>query len=294
VGWRGGWLEGIAWERGAHANYEAGRNTLELCVLHGTAGRCAGDRSIGLRGTFQFYVPKEERCGPGATQFAPADSRDFHACEFNGRGPAIEFERLDPRDPEREPLTDYQIDRGGFIIRSLIALGIPPNYHDGPRLPVGAPFRGFPTHRGLVHNACDQHYDTVSKAEFDRMVAGAGPATDWAAILRWLAAIAEEERRRTVGGPAGYEIGGLQQVDHVDNNGNLMHYYDPNKWSGEILAGPGSPGAREKRKAKPGADITWYIKGDRVDLYVQSADDTCMVHAYYRPAWGWNSDAIGE
>lgn len=163
------YLEGFAFEPGANAYL--GRNYFEFVAIHFTAGACGGDRSVGLRGYFNAYIPRGDDCGPGATQFAGMDRINWHACEWNVRGPGIEFEKLN----NDVALTQYQLDKGRSAFQQLIAAGIAPTYRDTPgdRIPVGGDISGFVTHRTLHENLCDEHYDGLPQEEIDYMMAPA-------------------------------------------------------------------------------------------------------------------------
>jgi len=155
-------MPGIKHDPGKNAGYRSGKVSRQLAVLHYTVG-IDSQALIRNNGLAQFLVPKEAL----PIQFAEADAVCAHACEWNVKGPGIEFERLS----DREPLTASQIAWGGKIIRWLHdTYGYPLKFHDGARLPLGDPFRGFVTHRSLVHKACDQHTDYVTATDFARMV----------------------------------------------------------------------------------------------------------------------------
>lgn len=172
-----GWVDGFAREPGANDNFRAGRVVRHpsewCCPLHFTAGRCAGDRSVGLRGYFNAYAPRERGCGPGRTQFARIPSITWSACEFNPYGVSIEFERLS----WNEELTDYQIESGALWINSLIELGVPDQHHYDGRVEAGT-VTGFINHGSCRQYACEQHSDGITHAEYLAMRAlGAPPPT---------------------------------------------------------------------------------------------------------------------
>lgn len=166
-------LEGFAREPGTNDNYNSGSNYWEACIIHITAGACGGDRSILLRGYANAYVPLEEDCGPGATQFAGMGMITWSCCEWNVRVTAIEFEKRDVG----VRLSQYALDKGRQAIQQLIAAGIAPTYRNTPddRIPVGGPISGFVSHASLHEIQCDEHNDWVFDDEMAYMMALASP-----------------------------------------------------------------------------------------------------------------------
>lgn len=164
-----GWLDGVAHEPGANAGYKHGRNGMEFCGVHDTAGACAGDRAVGLRGYFNLYVPKAPECGPGTTQFAEVDAVTWHMCEWNRRGTSIEVEKR----KTTEDMTDYQIDQlGRIIVPQLVVRGIELRFTHGHHdLAIGAPISGFVDHQAVVEHACEQHEDFWKPEECARIEA---------------------------------------------------------------------------------------------------------------------------
>ena len=150
------------WLGGAAAGYALGRNRMRACVLHYTVGR--DSRPIGLRGYFHFLIAKDGT----VFQFAEADALCWHAGEWNGEGPGIEFERMS----DAEPLTPGQIESGGHLIAWLAGLGIADNFYDGPRRAPGS-WAGFITHRSLQQS--EPHSDYVTETDWRNMRAVTDP-----------------------------------------------------------------------------------------------------------------------
>lgn len=147
---------------GLNAGYRRGHVSNQCVKIHFTVGTDS-HALIKNEGLAQFLVPKETR----PVQFAEADAVCADSCEWNVTGPGIEFERLS----DKEPLTPSQIEWGGRIIHWLSEnYGYPLSFYDGPRLAIGDPFRGFVTHRSLVHKKCDQHTDYITPEDFAAMI----------------------------------------------------------------------------------------------------------------------------
>ena len=204
-----GWINGFAREPGRNVDYRAGRCLMQGGTRHQTVGRCAGDRSVGLRGIFQAYVPRSKDCSPGWTQFAQLDAVCFHNCEWNDELTGCEVEWL-----TGETFTDYQIDGCGLWVAALISVGITDADRSKPglaRFPIGTNIDGFVDHGDLEHVACDQHTD--------------GWAAHWPAIhaaaLRHLGHKPQEDTLHIVSvsdGPNKYQNYVIDSF--VDNDGN--------------------------------------------------------------------------
>lgn len=154
---------GAEWNPGAAAGYSKGRNRMRACVLHYTVG--VDSSGIGLRGYFTALISKDGR----VQQYCEFDALCWHAGEWNGEGPGIEFERLG----DWEPLTPEQIAAGGALIRWLIEQGIADYFYDGPRLAVGS-YSGFITHRSLQQS--QPHSDYVTDEDWAAMRGAPSPA----------------------------------------------------------------------------------------------------------------------
>jgi len=160
------WFPGAIRQPGKNAGYRRGRTKNQCAVLHFTVGTGDGTGTyIKNNGLAAFYIRKDGR----VFQYAEADAICSHACEWNDEGPGLEFER----ESWNVALTDAQITSGGQLVLWLHdTFGFPLVHHGGARLPIGSPFRGFVNHGSLVHRACDQHTDGITKADFDRMIQG--------------------------------------------------------------------------------------------------------------------------
>lgn len=141
-------LPGAILDPGAHWNYEAGVSSCQMEVWHYTVGA----NSIALirdQGLAAFLIRDE-----GIYQFAPSDAVCFTQCEWNRVATATEVESLAGEiSPQQLAHLQY------LTLWKLTTHGIPQTFYDGPRLPIGYPYRGVTNHRDLVHAACDQHYD---------------------------------------------------------------------------------------------------------------------------------------
>lgn len=236
-----GRLEGFAWEPGRNAGYRVGTNSMEFCAVHFTAGACGGDRAVGLRGYFPLYIPQDPGCGPGATQFAEVDSTNWHICEFNPRGPGIEFEKRH----DGIALTDYQITKGASAIRQLMRLGIAGTYRDTPgdRIPVGGAVSGFVSHRSCHARACDEHYDGLPREEMDRMFALAGTVTP--------PTLSQED---TMGNVLQFTDAGGNEQHYANIGGELHHRY-------QSPAGAWGPDEIIRRDLHPDSDLIYKPAG---------------------------------
>lgn len=155
---------GAIWNPGAKAGYTSGRNRMRACVLHYTVG--VDSTGIGLRGYFHFLISKDGT----VQQFCEANAIAWHAGEWNGEGPGIEFERMG----DWEDLTPEQHAAGGALIRWLIDNGIADDFYDGPRLGVGS-YAGFITHRSLQQS--QPHSDYVTGDDWAAMRGAPVPVT---------------------------------------------------------------------------------------------------------------------
>jgi len=156
----GVWLDGAVRRPGRNAGYAAGRNRLELGVLHFTVG--TDSTSIGDQGYFHVLFPK---VGP-AIQFAEIDAVTWHAGgsssmpDANQRGPGAEWERmptgnyLRPGLQEADPLTPDQIEWGGRWLEFCEAHGIPKAHYPGPQFGA-AGFAGHINHGDLDRDRSD-------------------------------------------------------------------------------------------------------------------------------------------
>lgn len=209
-------MPGISHDPGDFAGYEEGRTLMRAVKLHYTAGRYPGDYSVGKRGYFQFYVPKTLP----AVQFAEADALCWDSGEWNNEGPGIEFERLD----DSEPLTGYQIEAGGRIIRWLHEVwGVPLVFYDGDHDAVRG-FSGFVTHRSIPRP--NDHVDYIDEADWLRMTAPAAPPKPRERVSMYLF--------RTVGG-ARWRHTGARIVAETDATADARiaagFLEDPEPWS---------------------------------------------------------------
>lgn len=156
---------GAIWNPGSQAGYASGRNRMRACVLHYTVG--TDSTGIGLRGYFHFLISKDGT----VQQFCEANAIAWHAGEWNGEGPGIEFERLG----DWELLTFAQIAAGGALIQWLIDNGIVDNFYDGPRLAAGS-YSGFITHRSLQQSQPHSDYVTADDWVAMRGVTSSNPS----------------------------------------------------------------------------------------------------------------------
>lgn len=143
------WYPNAIHNPGAAAGYRNGRSRMRACVLHYTVG--VDSTGVGLRGYFHFLVSKDGT----VQQFCELNAIAWHAGEFNGEGPGVEFERMG----DWEPLTFAQIASGGALIQWIIENGIADNFYDGPRLAAGT-YSGFITHRSLQQSQPHSDYVT--------------------------------------------------------------------------------------------------------------------------------------
>lgn len=141
-------LPGATLDPGAHWNGEAGWSSCARVVWHYTVGR--DSRAIIRNGGLASILVWDDVI----FEFGPLDAVHYTQCEWNRSSCGYEVESLDGS------ITNGQIANLGYVtLFSLTTFGIPQVFYDGPRLPVGADFRGVTNHRNLVHNACDQHSD---------------------------------------------------------------------------------------------------------------------------------------
>jgi len=151
---------------GNNAGYTAGRNLRQTCGVHFTVGH--DSTAIGMRGYFTWLVGRD--LYQGTKQFCEWDATAWHMCEFNKRGPGIEFEQMN----WDEGKTQYMIDMGGLIIENLIQEGIPDLFTcDPPR--VEPPHPGFLNHATAQLHACTNHTDGSTRDEWNQMRATASP-----------------------------------------------------------------------------------------------------------------------
>ena len=156
-----------------------GRNIrVDTPTLHRTIGSWPGDYSVGKHrshdeGTFQWLVGPE----PGQwVQFFPCDRFASHAYGSNEAGPGIEIS-----GQNGEPLTDWQIDALGQILRFLVdEWGVSPTFTEGdPRVQYDtAGPSGFVTHNNVFSDIPKYtHHDYITADEFTRAIGGATPAS---------------------------------------------------------------------------------------------------------------------
>jgi len=153
-------LPGAAYDPGAHWNGEAGWSSCLTLVWHYTVGTDSRAliRNQGLAAALVW--------DDVIWQFAPLEAVCFTECEWNRRSIGIECESLDGT------LSPKQIANLGYItLFCLTTFGIPQQFYDGPRLPVGYDYRGVTNHRALQHVACDQHGDGFDTWVWDAITA---------------------------------------------------------------------------------------------------------------------------
>lgn len=150
------WYPNAHQNPGAAAGYRNGRSRMRACVLHYTVG--VNSSGVGLRGYFHFLVSKDG----SVEQYCELSAIAWHAGEWNGEGPGVEFERLG----DWEPLTPEQLAAGGALIQWIIEQGIADNFYDGARLAVGS-YSGFITHRSLQQS--QPHSDYVTEEDWAAM-----------------------------------------------------------------------------------------------------------------------------
>lgn len=147
-------------------------------TLHRTVGSWPGDYSVGKNrhhsspGTFNFLIGADR---DQAVMFYPPEVRCSHAAGANRAGPGIEFS-----GQNGAPLTDWQIEAGGELIRSLARdYGVPLVLYSGPRIAVdGSDYRGFVNHASVETEPRYRHVDYVTDDEFTRMAGGITPAAE--------------------------------------------------------------------------------------------------------------------
>jgi hypothetical protein len=137
-------------------------------ILHRTYGSWNGDYSVGV-GTgregigFHFLVGKNSG---NWVQFYDTRTKCSHAKGANSWSVGIEFE-----GKNEEPLTDWQIEAGGKVVRWLSG-DIPISldaYYDGPRKGQSSEYRG---HRTVADS---DHGDYITRSDFDKMALGGAP-----------------------------------------------------------------------------------------------------------------------
>ena len=192
-------VPGIPYDQGKHPQ---GILVPTAIVLHRTYGPrgdgYVGAYSIGKNGRggvgigFHFLVGKHPE---QVVQFYDTTTQAAHAKGANGWAVGIEFDGQND-----QPLTDWQVDRGAAIIRAVTdAHRIPRTYYDGPRAKVA----GVLPHASVPGS---DHTDTVTRADWDRMVARMGgtpstpapPAPTLPADLHAIAAAIAIARRMTL------------------------------------------------------------------------------------------------
>lgn len=153
-------IPGAIYDPGAHWNYQAGSFWPLMLVWHYTVGRDSRalirDRGLACALIWDDVI----------WQYAPLDAVCFTQCEWNRRSVAYEVESLDGS------ITDGQIALLGYATTyALLTYGIPADFYDGPRLPIGYDFRGVTNHRDLIHVACDMHSDGFDRWVWDAAMA---------------------------------------------------------------------------------------------------------------------------
>jgi len=159
-------VPGAVFYPGAHWNYEAGQIDPSAVFWHYTVGNDSR-ALIANQGLAPILVRDDI-----VWQFAPLDACCYTQCEWNRVGPGLEVESLDGS------ITPDEVTNLGYVtLFALTTYGIPANFYDGPRLPVGTPFRGVTNHRNLVHRACDQHFDGFDEWVWDAAMTKPTPHT---------------------------------------------------------------------------------------------------------------------
>lgn len=163
----GVYLPGAILDPGAHWSGQAGWADVRAVVWHYTVGydSRALIRNRGLAAT----LIRDE----GIYQFAPLDAVCFTQCEWNRVVSGAEVESIDGS------ISDAEVAHLRYLTLFMLAtFGIPPDFYDGPRLPVGLVFRGVTNHRNLVHRSCDQHYDGFGHDVWNAIVAPPPPTPE--------------------------------------------------------------------------------------------------------------------
>lgn len=152
-------IPGAILDPGAHWSYQAGYTSCALDVWHYTVGNDSR-ALIRDRGLAAILVRDE-----GFYQYAPADAVCYTQCEWNREATATEVESIDGT------ITDAEVAHLAYVtLWKLATFGIPGEFYDGPRLPIGSGFRGVTNHRALEHRACDQHSDGFGVDVWERVV----------------------------------------------------------------------------------------------------------------------------
>ena len=108
------WMPGIEHDPGTNAGYHGGRSRLESIVLHYTAGAYGGDYSVGKRGYFNFYCPREMP----AVQFAEGDARRGTRANGTTKVPVSRWNAATTPWPTRTTAERPRTDRT-LVARSL-------------------------------------------------------------------------------------------------------------------------------------------------------------------------------
>lgn len=157
-------LPGAVLDPGAHWNYQAGRTSADVLVWHYTVGRDSR-ALIRNQGLAPILIWDDV-----VWEYAPLDAVCYTQCEWNRVAIGYEVESLDGS------ITPGQIANLGYAtLFALTTFGIPAEFYDGPRLPVGTPYRGVTNHRNLIHRACDMHSDGFDRWVWDIIWAAPKP-----------------------------------------------------------------------------------------------------------------------
>lgn len=133
-------------------------------VLHRTYGSWPGDYAVISRGGLcHLLIGKDEGQW---VQFDGLDGLQYH-CGSNWWGWAVEFSGVN-----EEPLTEWQIRAGGYVIRKGAELtNIPLVYDDGQSGWTPTPVYGFHAHAGVVPDGGgSQHTNTITNQDWARLI----------------------------------------------------------------------------------------------------------------------------
>jgi hypothetical protein len=244
----------------------ARRIDVRTVTLHRTIGRWPGDYSVGKTrdhnsGTFQLLIGQ----GDGQwVQFYPINTFCSHAAGSNNCGPGIEIS-----GQNGEPLTDWQIDALGKIMRWLRDdWGIAQTFREGdPRtLYDDAGPSGFVCHNSVFYpNPRYIHHDYITEDEFNRAFGTVAPPPPI-----------------PMGGSMPAQIttaDGQENLFYVDDFGNLVTKYLPTgkSFSSFTITTDALSGACRQRSTPV---VNHY--GDnpnRIDVYVEAANGG-LLHAW--------------
>lgn len=283
------WYPGAERRDGARAGYDRGRNRMEVVKLHYTVG--VNSTARGDEGYFTFLVSRNGHIA----QFAPVDAVCWDSSEWNDAGPGIEFEYMAEHDGDDSNIVNDVMAKAakGLVAWLKSEHGFHDAFYDGARVHEFDGWRGFITHRSLIQT--DQHYDYITKAQWDAISSKTNPI-NWMAIA--LVVLKRRMQISTMEGPEMVHLvfGGADNYFYVRPDGTLtQNWWDATakRWNVGHVNGMAQQPAYRVDKTRPIVGRTKALHGCYNDIELGwIGTDGEAYHSWYNSGTGWGAEPL--